>query len=247
MHSQKFVSSSQHLSTSDISEKKPKYKEVYLSIHPLQGGMEAQDFAKILKRMYEKWFDINHFKYSLIEEQENNILYTLDVPFDSVLLEEEKGQHKLTRISPFGNGKLHTSIVKVNVFSASIEKEIIILDKDLIIEPFKATGPGGQHRNKVESAIRIKHIPTGVITTASASRSQHDNRKTALKQLKIKLFNLGKIVAQEEKVNYYKKDLNTFKLVRSYLINHNMIINEKNKNSTQKVKQILNGNLDLII
>lgn len=197
--------------------------------------------------MYEKWFDINLFKYELIEEEENNIVFSLTIPVDNFILDNEKGHHKMTRISPFGNGKLHTSIVKINVFSIDIEKEVVIEEKDLIIEAFKATGPGGQHRNKVESAIRIKHIPSGIITTASSSRSQHDNRKTALKQLKIKLLNVDKVNFEQDKMSHYKKDLNTFNLVRSYLINHNMIVNEKNKKSTQKVKQIINGNLALII
>jgi peptide chain release factor 2 len=209
--------------------------------------MEAQDFAKILKRMYEKWFYINHFKYELIEEQDNSVIFSVLVPFNSVILDNEKGHHKMTRISPFGNGKLHTSIVKVNLFSIDIEKEIVIEEKDIIVEAFKATGPGGQHRNKVESAIRIKHIPSGIITTASSSRSQHDNKKTALKQLKIKLLNVDKLLVEQEKLTHYKKDLNSFTLVRSYLINHNMIVNEKNKKSTQKVKQVMNGNLNLII
>lgn len=197
--------------------------------------------------MYEKWFENNQFKYQILEEQDNSILFSLIVPIHSNVLDEEKGHHKLTRVSPFGNGKLHTSIIKINVFSMNVEKDILIDDKDIVIETFKATGPGGQHRNKVESAIRIKHLPTGIITTCANSRSQHDNKKTALKQLKIKLLNVEREESNNEKQKSYKKDLNTFNVVRSYLINHNMIVNEKNKKTTQKVKQVLNGQLNLIM
>lgn len=193
--------------------------------------------------MYEKYCEKSNLKYSCLEDADN--LTTIQINDENNFLLLENGLHKLTRISPFGNGKLHTSIVKVGIHSQKELNKIIIHQKDLIFEDFKSSGPGGQHKNKRETAIRLKHIPTNIITIAD-SRSQANNKEQAVLQLKLKL--LEKSLAEKlEKKSIERLNNNNDKLIRSYLLNHNMIVDEKTKLTTQKVKQVLNGNLNYLV
>lgn len=158
---------------------------------------------------------------------------------------DEYGIHKLTRVSPFGNGKLHTSLVFISVHDIERVKKIIIKECDLKFEAFKAPGPGGQHKNKTMSAIRLKHIPTGIVTTAN-TRSQTNSKEMALIQLKSKIFDRLQIEERDKKQDRLLDSKLNEKLVRSYLLNHSLIVDEVSKKSSRKVKNILNGELGLI-
>jgi len=195
--------------------------------------------------MYEKYSIKNTFSIDFIPHlKKTNTIIKITGKNALELLKKEHGIHKVTRVSPFGNGKLHTSTVKVHVSTNPTEEVVNIDKKDLIYEPFKSTGCGGQHRNKTESAIRLTHKPTGIVCISQNSRCQHENKRNALEQLNEKLnqqiFNNN----ERDKEYLRNKSLKTDTIVRSYYLNHNLIVDEKTKLKTKNVKSYLNGNLE---
>lgn len=195
--------------------------------------------------MIEKYTLKNNIQCTIVENTEYAILLRIELSFEQ--LQSLHGLHKIVRVSPFGKGdKVHTSLAKVKVFSPKQNYKIHVEEKDLRIDFFKSTGPGGQHKNKTLSAVRIVHIPTGVIVTSSAERSQLDNKKYAYEQLYYKLAEIMEEQNKQKFINERKKDLQQEKIVASYYFNHKLAINEINEKRTQNIKDLMNGHLNLI-
>ncbi len=229
-----------------------------LSIHPGAGGTESQDWAQMLMRMYTRWAEIRRFKTTLLDFQPGDEAgiksVTLEVEGDYVFgyLRAEKGVHRLVRISPFDtNKRRHTSFASVDVIP-DIEDEIAIeiKDDDLRIDVFRASGAGGQHVNKTESAVRITHMPSGIVVQCQEDRSQIKNRANAMKVLKARLY----VRAQEEKAQKTKalysekKDIAFGSQIRSYVFHpYNLIKDHRTNCETGDVQKVMNGELDKFI
>ena len=226
-----------------------------VTIHPGAGGTESQDWAEMLFRMYKMWSESKGFDYNVIDYQNGDEAgikdCTIEIKGDYAygLMQSELGVHRLVRISPFdSNSRRHTSFASVSVSpSISEEIDIEINQKDLRIDTFRSSGAGGQHVNKTDSAIRITHIPSGIVTQCQTQRSQHKNKDQAMKVLKSKLYQL-----EIEKQKQSKKELEGEKMdigwgsqIRSYVFHpYNMIKDHRTKFEVGNIKSIMDGNLD---
>lgn len=195
--------------------------------------------------MIEKYANKKSISYEYLEDTEFTTILRLEISAKD--LSFLSGMHKLVRVSPFGKGdKLHTSLCKVTINGPRKKFLVEVKESDLRIDFFKSTGPGGQHRNKTMSAVRLVHKPTGIIVTSSSSRSQHDNRKYAHEQLQCKLED---ILENKEKDTLEKKrvlEKQQEEIVISYYFNHQFVVNEKKSIKSTNLKQILNGDLEII-
>ncbi len=242
-----------HLMTGELDR-----NNAILSIHPGAGGTESQDWAQILMRMYLKWADRHGFKTEVID-----ILYgeeagikdvTISVigPYAYGYLKAEAGIHRLVRISPFdANKRRHTSFAAVLVYP-EIEDDITvdIKEEDLKIDTFRASGAGGQHVNKVSSAVRITHIPTGIVVSCQTERSQHRNKATAMKILKAKLYDL-QLREQQNKIESIvgeKKDIAWGNQIRSYVLQpYRLIKDHRTGLEKGNVDSVFDGEIDEFI
>lgn len=224
------------------------YNEVYLSVYPGVGGMDAKDWAKMLLEMYFKYCLKNNWKCYYLNE--NTLSIQNEKAYEK--LKDEAGVHRLIRISPFDSKKLrHTSFALVEVLPAISEKDaeaIQIPEKDLKIEFLRSGGPGGQNVNKVETAVRIVHLPTGVVASSQAERSQMRNRQRALLLLKSKL---SKILKEQQKETIEKLKVKVEpewgQEIRSYVLHpYQQVKDHRTGLKISKVEEVLNGNLDLI-
>ncbi len=224
-----------------------------LTIHPGAGGTESQDWASMLYRMYLRYSERKGFKVELLDYQEGEEAGLKDV---SLLikgenaygyLKVETGIHRLVRISPFdANGKRHTSFSSV-IVSPEIddEIEIEIAEKDLRIDTYRASGAGGQHVNKTESAIRITHIPTGIVVQCQNDRSQHKNKATAIKMLKSRLYELESLKQKNKGEIEIKGDNGWGYQIRNYVLYPYQQIKDVRSNlAYNNTTDILDGNLD---
>ena len=226
-----------------------------LSVHAGSGGLDAQDWAEMLMRMYTKWFDKKQYKWSildLIKDSESGIKkVTLQVEGHNAygFLKSEKGVHRLVRISPFdSSGKRHTSFASVDVMpEIESDNEVEINEADLKIDRFRASGAGGQHVNTTDSAVRITHIPTGLVVSCQNERSQHSNKATALKMLMSKLIQL-KEQENKEKIedlagNY--QEITWGSQIRSYVLNpYNLVKDHRTMHEDGNVGAVLDGKID---
>ena len=224
-------------------------------IHAGAGGTESCDWAMMLSRMYTKYFNKKGYTYELIDEQPGeevgikSITYIVRGTFSYGYIKNEKGVHRLVRLSPFdSNNRRHTSFAAVDVIPEFDENvDVEIKDADIRIDVYRSSGAGGQGVNTTDSAVRVTHIPTGIVVTCQNERSQIKNKETALKVLKSKLYQI-KIKEQQDKINSIKSDHSGIEFgsqIRSYVLHpYSMIKDHRTGYETSNVNKVLDGNLD---
>lgn len=225
-----------------------------VTIQPGAGGTESQDWGSILYRMYLRWCERKGFATELLDYQDGDEAGIKGVAFiikgDNAYgyAKSESGVHRLVRISPFdSNAKRHTSFASVQV-SPEVDDDIdiVIEDKDIRIDTYRASGAGGQHINKTESAIRITHLPTGIVVQCQNDRSQHKNKATALKMLKSKLYDIE--LKKQDNIVDDKNEIGWGHQIRSYVLAPYRQVKDLRSNiSYSNVDAILDGDLDSII
>jgi len=228
-----------------------------LSIHPGAGGTDSCDWAQVLLRMYMNWATSKGYKIRLVEwmpgEEAGIKSATLLVEgkFAYGYLKEEVGIHRLVRISPFdASHRRHTSFAAVDVIPETEEKEIEIKEEDLKIETFRAGGPGGQHVNVTDSAVRITHFPTGIVVQCQDQRSQHKNRAMALRILRSRLYNLREMEKEKELKKRYeeKARIEWGNQVRSYVLHpYKLAKDHRTGLEIADVESIFAGEIDRFI
>ena len=230
--------------------------KLILSIYPGAGGKDAGDWAFMLLRMYQKYADKKNWEFTILDKKDDEYggIKSVTVEIEGLdayhILKKENGVHRLVRISPFSAQHLrHTSFALVEILPVIEAKEIPLKDEDLEIETFRSSGPGGQNVQKVESAVRIVHKPTGIVVTCQSERSQFQNKEKALEILRGKLYQL---VQQEkaktiEELKGKKIKIEWGNQIRSYILHpYQLVRDEKTGKKYAKVEEILDGNLDLL-
>ncbi len=226
-----------------------------VSINAGAGGTEAQDWVEMLLRMYLRWGEKKGYHTQIIdiltgeEAGLKNVTFTVTGPYAYGYLKAESGIHRLVRISPFDAGaRRHTSFASVFVIpEVSDEIEIAIDEKDLKIDTYRSSGAGGQHVNKTDSAVRITHLPTGIVVQCQNERSQHKNRATALKILKARLYE-KEMKEREEKIevlHHSKKEIAWGSQIRSYVMHpYRMVKDHRTNKVIHDVDRVMDGDLD---
>jgi peptide chain release factor 2 len=229
-----------------------------VTIHPGAGGTESQDWAEMLLRMYLKWSERRGFKREIIDYQPGDdagvksVTLTLTGDYAFGLMAAEAGVHRLVRISPFDQAaRRHTSFASVFVWPELPEDvDVGIEEKDLRIDTYRSSGAGGQHVNVTDSAVRLTHLPTGIVVSCQNERSQHKNRASAMKVLKARLFDL-KLKEQQAKLDQIagaKKEIGFGSQIRSYVLQpYQMIKDHRTKFQVGDVSRVLDGDLDEFI
>jgi len=229
-----------------------------VTIHPGAGGTESQDWTEMLMRMYLRYAEIRGFKTEIIDYQSGDeagvksVTIMVKGSYAFGLLKAEAGVHRLVRISPFdSNSRRHTSFASVFVVpEIGDDIDIEINKADLRIDTYRASGAGGQHVNKTDSAIRITHIPTGIVVQCQNERSQFKNKSTALKILTARLYQkeLDEQRAQREEFASSKKDIAWGSQIRSYVFHpYNMVKDHRTNVETSNIQQVMDGALDIFI
>lgn len=229
----------------------------FLDVQSGSGGTEAQDWAEMILRMYLRWGEAHNFKTELIEASAGDVagIKSATIRFEGEYafgqLRTETGVHRLVRKSPFDSGgRRHTSFAAVFV-SPEIDDdiEIDINPADLRIDVYRASGAGGQHVNKTESAVRITHVPTGTVTQCQNDRSQHKNKATAMSQLKAKLYELEMLKrnTDQQALEETKSDIGWGSQIRSYVLDQSRIKDLRTNVETGNTQAVLDGGLDMFI
>lgn len=231
--------------------------DCYLDIQAGSGGTEAQDWASMLLRMYLRWAEARGFKTEVIEESEGEVAgiksATIKISGEYAYgwLRTETGVHRLVRKSPFDSGgRRHTSFSSAFVYpEVDDDIDIDINPADLRIDVYRASGAGGQHVNRTESAVRITHIPTGIVTQCQNDRSQHKNKDQAMKQMKAKLYELEmqKKNAEKQAMEDTKSDIGWGSQIRSYVLDDSRIKDLRTGVETRNTQAVLDGSLDQFI
>ena len=231
--------------------------DCYLDIQAGSGGTEAQDWASMLERMYIKFAERQSFKPEIVEETEGDVAgikgCTIKITGDYAYgwLRTETGIHRLVRKSPFDSGgRRHTSFSSAFVYpEVDDDIDIEINPADLRIDVYRASGAGGQHVNRTESAVRITHIPTGIVTQCQNDRSQHKNKDQAMKQMKAKLYELEmqKKNAEKQAMEDNKSDIGWGSQIRSYVLDDSRIKDLRTGVETRNTQAVLDGSLDQFI
>ena len=229
-----------------------------VTIHPGAGGTESQDWAEMLLRMYMKWSERRGFRREVMDYQPGeeaglkSVTFMLAGEYAFGLMSAEAGVHRLVRISPFDQAaRRHTSFASVFVWPELPEDvDVDIDEKDLRIDTYRSSGAGGQHVNVTDSAVRITHLPTGIVVSCQNERSQHKNRSQAMKVLKARLFDL-KMKEQASKLEQIagaKKEIGFGSQIRSYVLQpYQMIKDHRTKMEVGDVNRVLDGDLDPFI
>jgi peptide chain release factor 2 len=233
-------------------------KNAIVTIHPGAGGTESQDWAEMLLRMYMRWTERRGLKREVMEVQPGDEAGIKSATFSVIgdyaygMLLAEAGVHRLVRISPFDQAaRRHTSFASVYVWPELPEDvEIDIEDKDLRVDTFRSSGAGGQHVNVTDSAIRITHLPTGIVVSCQNERSQHKNRASAMRVLKSRLFDL-KMREQDARLAQLggeKRDIAFGSQIRNYVLQpYQMVKDLRTKEQTGDVNRVLDGDIDQFI
>jgi len=234
------------------------HRSAIMTIHPGAGGTESQDWAEMLLRMYLRWAERHKFEAIVTDRQEGEGAgiksATIEINGENAygLLQSEIGVHRLVRISPFdANARRHTSFASVFVIpQVDDDIQIEIRPEDLRVDVFRASGAGGQHVNRTESAVRFTHIPTGIVVQCQNERSQHKNRASALKQLKARLYEyeMEKRRAEERKLEESKADINFGSQIRSYVLAPYRLVKDlRTRLAIGDVDRVLDGDIDDLI
>jgi len=229
--------------------------DTFLEVHAGAGGTESQDWASMLLRMYVRWAEQHGYKVEFQEESEGeeagikSATIKVSGPNAYGWLKNESGVHRLVRISPYdSNARRHTSFASVGAFPVIDDTiEIEVLDKDLRVDTYRASGAGGQHVNKTDSAVRITHIPTGIAVACQINKSQHRNRDEAMKMLKARLYEreLQKREAEKQAMFEARTDIGWGHQIRSYVLHpYQMVKDLRTEVETSDTQGVLNGDLD---
>ena len=229
-----------------------------VNIHPGAGGTEAQDWAEMLMRMYLRWAEQNGFKTQTLDYQDGEEAGIKSVTFNVIgeyafgYLASETGVHRLVRISPFDAQKRrHTSFASVAVYPEIDETvEVVIEEKDLRIDTYRSAGKGGQHVNTTDSAVRITHLPTGIVVQCQNERSQHKNKNVCMKVLRARLFELEteKKRAETKSIEDSKLDIAWGSQIRSYVLQpYRLVKDHRTKVEVGDVDRVLDGDLEKFI
>jgi peptide chain release factor 2 len=233
-------------------------KNAIVTIHPGAGGTESQDWAEMLLRMYIRWTERHEFKREMIDYQPGEeagikgATFTVQGDYAYGMLLAEAGVHRLVRISPFDQAaRRHTSFASVYVWPELPEDvDVEVDEKDLRVDTYRSSGAGGQHVNVTDSAIRITHLPTGIVVSCQNERSQHKNRASAMKVLRARLFDL-KMKEQQAKLEQLggeKKDIAFGSQIRSYVLHpYQMVKDHRTKEEMGDINRVLDGDIDNFI
>jgi peptide chain release factor 2 len=233
-------------------------KNAIVTIHPGAGGTESQDWAEMLLRMYLRWAERRGFRREVIDFQPGDeaglksATFTLAGEYAFGLMAAEAGVHRLVRISPFDQAaRRHTSFASVFVWPELPEDvDVDIDEKDLRIDTYRSSGHGGQHINVTDSAVRITHLPTGIVVTCQNERSQGRNRDSAMKVLRARLYDL-KMKEQQAKLDQLggeKKDIAFGRQIRSYVLHpYQLVKDHRTKQEVGDVSRVLDGDIDVFI
>ena len=245
------------LETTQMFKSKEDFNDAYIDIQSGSGGTEAQDWVAMLLRMYLRWLESKNFKHEVVELSEGEVAgyksATIKVNGDFAYgwLRTETGVHRLVRKSPFDSGnRRHTSFASVFAYpQVNEDVDIQINSSDIRIDVYRASGAGGQHVNTTESAVRITHLPSKIVTQCQNGRSQHKNKESAMKQLRAKLylFEINKKNEIKNKVESEKSDISWGNQIRSYILDDSRIKDLRTKHETGNVQAVLDGDLDAFI
>ncbi|PYR28102.1 MAG: peptide chain release factor 2 [Acidobacteria bacterium] len=233
-------------------------KNAIVTIHPGAGGTESQDWAEMLMRMYLRWTERRGFKRELIDYQPGDeaglksATFIITGEYAYGLFSAEAGVHRLVRISPFDQAaRRHTSFASVHVWPELPEDvDIQVDEKDLRIDTYRSSGAGGQHVNVTDSAVRITHLPTGIVVSCQNERSQHRNRDSAMKVLKARLYDLKtkENQAKLDQISGTKKDIAFGSQIRSYVLHpYQMVKDHRTKEQVGDINRVLDGDIDVFI
>ena len=230
----------------------------YLEFHAGAGGTESQDWTEMLRRMYMKWASNKGYSVELISEHKGDeagiksSIIKISGDYIYGFLKSESGIHRLVRISPFdSNSRRHTSFASVWVYPViNKEIEVNINEKDLRIDTYRASGAGGQHVNKTDSAVRITYLPEKIVVQCQNNRSQHKNKATALSMLKAKIYEmeLQKKESEQQSKNENKSEIGWGRQIRSYIMHpYKMVKDLRNSTEVSNCNSVLDGNIDVFL
>ena len=234
--------------------------DAIVTIHPGAGGVDAQDWAEMLMRMYLRWAERHGFQVEIVDQQPGeeagikDVSFLVKGDFAYGYLRAEGGVHRLIRISPFdANARRHTAFAAVFVVPDLDDDvgEIEIVPSDLKVDTYRSSGAGGQHVNKTESAVRLTHIPTGIVVACQAERSQHKNRATAMKMLRGRLYERARREREAQFEDAFasdRKDIDFGSQIRTYTLQpYTMVKDERTDHKSSAAQGVLDGDLDEFI
>jgi peptide chain release factor 2 len=230
----------------------------FMSLHAGAGGTESCDWADMLFRMYRRYCETNNFEVELVDQQSGeeagikSVTFAVNGPYAYGYLKAERGVHRLVRISPYdANSRRHTSFAAADVVAAIADDiDMDIADDDLRVDTFRSSGAGGQHVNTTDSAVRLTHLPTGIVVTCQAERSQHKNRSTAMKILRARVYDWTLDQKRKDMEKFYGKkgEIAWGSQIRSYVLHpYNMVKDHRTSVETGNTGAVLDGDLSAFI
>ena len=232
-------------------------KDCYLEINAGAGGTESCDWAEMISRMYQRWAVKRGWKVEIIDRLDGevagikSITYRITGPFAYGYCKAEKGVHRLVRISPFdANAKRHTSFASVGVTPIIEDVEVDLRTDDIKVDTYRASGAGGQHVNKTDSAVRMTHLPSGIVVSCQSERSQIQNRETCLKMLQSKLYEKQVLETQEklQAIGGEKKEIAWGSQIRNYVFQpYTLVKDTRTKVEVGNVASVMDGDIDIFV